>query len=101
MKEDKARRLRQKGWRVGSTREFLNLDEAEEAYIEAARRMTQHELAAHMKSSQSRIAKIEAGDPSVSIDLELRSALALGASLNDVARALREPERRKTSSPRR
>jgi len=110
MKEEKARRLREKGWRIGSAREFLGLEEAEEAYVEArlalsnlvretraARHMTQHELAARMKSSQSRIAKIEAGDPSVSIDLELRSALALGASLTDVARALRERGRRKGS----
>lgn len=114
MKEEKARRLREKGWRVGSAREFLNLDEAEEAYIEArlalsdlvremraARRLTQHELAAHIKSSQSRVAKVEAGDPSVSIDLELRSALALGASLDDVARALQRRGRRKASSAER
>jgi len=49
-----------------------------------------------MRSSQSRIAKVEAGDPSVSIDLELRSALALGAALDDVARALRQRGQRAT-----
>ena len=106
MKQDKARRLRKRGWRVGSVREFLTLDDAEEAYIEArlamsrlvrrmrmARRMTQVELARRMKSSQSRIAKVEAGDPSVSVDLQLRSALVLGASLEDVAKALRKGDR--------
>jgi hypothetical protein len=39
-------------------------------------------------SSQSRIAKMEAGDPSVSIDLIMKSLLALGASPKDVAKAI-------------
>jgi predicted transcriptional regulator len=42
--------------------------------------LTQVELAKLVKSSQSRVAKMEAGDPSVSIDLLVRSLLALGAS---------------------
>jgi transcriptional regulator with XRE-family HTH domain len=50
--------------------------------------LTQVQLAERLGSSQSRVAKIEAGDPSVSLDLRTRSMLALGASSKDIARAL-------------
>lgn len=98
MRESKRKRLEARGWRVGSTTEFLGLTPEEEAYIEirlrladglkrrrAKRRITQVALAKSVKSSQSRIAKMEAGDPSVSIDLLVRTLLALGASKRDVA----------------
>ncbi len=51
--------------------------------------LSQTELAKRMKSSQSRIAKIEAADPSVSSDLMVRALLASGAGRADVAKALR------------
>jgi len=51
-------------------------------------KMTQHELARLMRSSQSRVAKMEAGDPSVSLDLLVRSLLSLGATKEDLARTL-------------
>ena len=38
-----------------------------------------------LKSSQSRVAKMEAGDPSVSLDLLIRSHLALGGSQQELA----------------
>jgi hypothetical protein len=98
MREDKKKRLEAKGWKVGTTAEFLGLTPEEEAYIEirlrladglksrrAKRRITQVALAKSVKSSQSRIAKMEAGDPRVSIDLLVRTLLALGASKRDVA----------------
>jgi len=98
MRDDKRKRLEAKGWKVGTTAEFLGLTPAEEAYIEirlrladglktrrAKRRVTQVALAKTVKSSQSRIAKMEAGDPTVSIDLLVRTLLALGASKRDVA----------------
>jgi len=98
MREDKRKRLAAKGWTVGSTAEFLGLTAEEEAYIEirlrladglkrrrTRRRVTQVALAKTVKSSQSRIAKMEAGDPTVSIDLLVRTLLALGASKRDVA----------------
>ncbi len=98
MREEKKRRLESKGWRVGTAAEFLGLTPEEEAYIEirlrladglklrrAKRRVTQVALANSVKSSQSRIAKMEAGDPTVSIDLLVRTLLALGASKRDVA----------------
>jgi DNA-binding XRE family transcriptional regulator len=93
MREEKKRRLEAKGWRVGSTREFLGLSSSEEAYIEirlalaralksqrVEKGVTQQDLARVVASSQSRIAKMEAGDTSVSIDLLIRTLLALGTS---------------------
>jgi transcriptional regulator with XRE-family HTH domain len=50
--------------------------------------LSQSDLAARMGSSQSRIAKMEAAHSSVSLDLLIRSLLALGASTKDIARAL-------------
>jgi hypothetical protein len=41
-----------------------------------------------MGSSQSRIAKIEAGDPSVSLDLILRALVASGASRREIHETL-------------
>lgn len=93
MHEDKKRRLEAKGWRVGSASDFLGLSPDEEAYIEirlalaaalkrqrARKHITQEDLARVVESSQSRIAKMEAGDASVSIDLLIRTLLALGTS---------------------
>jgi len=101
MKSAKRRRLEAKGWKFGTVREFLNLSEEEAAYIELKlalsknlrevrrkKNLTQHELARRLKSSQSRVAKMEAGDPSVSLDLLIRSLLALGASRKHLAQIL-------------
>ena len=101
MRKEKRARLESAGWRVGSVRDFLGLSKAEEALVElkltlsrslrerrAKRRLSQHQLAKLLGSSQSRIAKMEAGDPSVSIDLLVRSLLAMGASHKDLARAI-------------
>src|ERR1051325_2788060 len=91
MKTDKKRRLEAAGWRVGNTREFLELSSGEAEFVEIklalARRVrelreknhwTQAEFARHVGSSQSRVAKMEAGDPTVSVDLLFRSLLAAG-----------------------
>jgi ribosome-binding protein aMBF1 (putative translation factor) len=101
VREGKRRRLEAKGWKVGSTKDFLRLTEEEVAYIEVKfrlaaslrrrrehRRLTQAELAALLKSSQSRIAKMEAGDSSVSLDLLIRSLLALGTSHPELSRII-------------
>ena len=101
MKAAKRKRLEQAGWRVGSTEDFLGLSKEEQALVEiklaladAVRtqrekhRLSQGALAARMKSSQSRVAKIEAGDPSVSLDLLIRAALAAGATKKELAKAL-------------
>jgi len=101
MKPGKKARLEAKGWRVGSAAEFLNLSSEETAYLEMKltlsksllkhrrqKGITQHQLARLLKSSQSRVAKMEAGDPSVSLDLLVRSLLALGSSKRSVLRTL-------------
>jgi predicted XRE-type DNA-binding protein len=98
MRESKRRRLEAKGWRVGDAAEFLSLSPEEAAYVELKlrladrlkqrrrqRTLTQSGLARLVKSSQSRVAKMEAGDPSVSIDLLIRALLALGASNKELA----------------
>lgn len=98
----KRKRLEAAGWKVGSADEFLGLSPEESALVDTRLRLarfvrerraqgglTQMALAKHLGSSQSRVAKIEAGDPSVSIDLMLRAAFATGADVNDVGAALR------------
>ena len=99
MDDKKKKRLRKKGWAEGDAKDFLGLSDEEAAYIElklalsrklrqrrARKKLTQAQLARMIKSSQSRVAKMEAGDPSVSIDLLIRSLLALGASRTELAR---------------
>jgi DNA-binding XRE family transcriptional regulator len=93
MNNTKRKRLEAKGWKVGSVQEFLNLSPEETSYVELklalsrnlqdyrkSKRLTQTQLAKLIKSSQSRVAKMESGDPSVSIDLLVRSLFAMGAS---------------------
>ena len=106
MRESKRKRLETKGWRVGSTADFLRLSPEEAAYVElkiklgsklcqrrVRGRLTQGDLAKLVKSSQSRVAKMEAGDPSVSLDLLIRTLLALGASSREIARIIAPPRR--------
>ena len=101
MKKDKRARLEKAGWKVGTVRDLLGLSKAEEALVElklilsrglrerrARRRLTQAQLARLLKSSQSRIAKMEAGDPSVSIDLLIRSLLAMGTTQRELAQVI-------------
>jgi len=93
MHSNKRKRLEAKGWKIGSAKEFLGLSPEEGAYVEIKlklsetfreqrmqRKMTQSEAAKLLNSSQSRIAKMEAGDCSVSLDLLVRSILAFGVS---------------------
>jgi predicted transcriptional regulator len=104
MKSAKKKQLETKGWRVGTVGEFLQLSPEESAYIEMKlalsknlqerrkdKSLTQEELARLLKSSQSRVAKMEAGDPSVSLDLLVRSLLILGESRKSLAKILSEP----------
>lgn len=101
MDREKKARLEAHGWRVGSTEEFLGLTPEEAAYIELRlklsdavreyrkkRRLTQVQLADLLQSSQSRIAKVEAADESVSLDLLIRSLLVLGATHQDLAKVI-------------
>ena len=101
MKPSKKRNLEKAGWKVGSADEFLGLSAEETAYLELKlalseslkrrrlkKGLSQVALAQLLASSQSRVAKMETGDPSVSIDLLVKSLLAIGASRKDVAKAI-------------
>ena len=101
MRREKIKRLESKGWKVGSAEDFLSLSPEESAYIDlklnlsanlrklrAEQNLTQIELAKLLHSSQSRVAKIETGDPTVSLDLIIKSLLALGASKKQLARVI-------------
>ncbi len=101
MNKIKKERLTKAGWKVGSATEFLNLTPEEELYVELkaslsqylrrqrlASHLSQQEFARLVKSSQSRVAKMEKGDPSVSIDLLIKSLLVLGTTRREIARAI-------------
>ena len=107
MKATKRTKLQAAGWAVGDAADFLHLSPAEAAYVElklslsqalrrsrSTRKLTQTELAKRLGSSQSRVAKMEAGDPTVSADLLLRSLLALGATSKDIASSLTAQRRK-------
>ena len=53
-----------------------------------SKQLTQAQLAHMVSSSQSRIAKMEAGDPTVTIDLLIKSLLALGVSPREIGRTI-------------
>jgi len=101
MKSTKRAKLEAAGWAVGSVEEFLALSPEEAAFVEVKvalsqslrrwrtrEQLTQGELAKRLRSSQSRVAKMEAADPTVTVDLLLRSLLKLGARPKDIARAI-------------
>jgi predicted XRE-type DNA-binding protein len=89
------------GWRVGSAQAFLGLTDEETVLVELKLRLSdalrqrrtqlklsQTAVATRLHSSQSRVAKMEAADASVTLDLLVRSLLALGATPKDLARAI-------------
>jgi len=104
VRDAKRKKLVGRGWKIGGVKEFLTLSKEEEDYIELrlkladglkmrrrARGMTQMQLARAVRSSQSRVAKMEAGDPGVSIDLLFKSLLALGISSRELAAMISRP----------
>ena len=109
MDKRKKANLKAVGWRTGSAADFLELTPEEAAYVEvkvnlsAALRerrhdqgMSQVELAKRLGSSQSRVAKMEASDPSVTVDLLIRALLATGASNRQIAGAIGQAKPRGT-----
>jgi len=106
VRTERKKKLEAAGLTVGDAREFLALmpDEAEFLDIKFAlarrlralreqRHWTQAELAKHVGSSQSRVAKMEAADPTVSVDLLVRSLLAAGANRRDLGRVVGDKSR--------
>ena len=107
MEKAKKERPQKKGWKVGSADEFLGLTPEETEYIELKiactrylkecrqkNHMTQVEAAKLLNSSQSRVAKMEAGDPTVSVDLLIRSLFALGATKKTLAQVIERADLR-------
>ena len=101
MRKGMKAKLEASGWVVGSVKEFLGLSEADAVLIavklalsrslrerRSKHGLSQVQLAERLQSSQSRVAKMEAGDPSVSMDLLISSLLLLGASSADLAKAI-------------
>ena len=101
MDAKKQKRLEAAGWKATSVQEFLSLHAADMAYIETKlalsrrlrsvrekRHLTQTAMATALKTSQSRVAKMEHGDPSVSVDLLLQALFRLGVTRKEVARAV-------------
>ena len=110
MKASKRQKLEAAGWKVGSTADFLGLSREEELLIDMKlalanklkarrqeRKLTQLEIAKRLGSSQSRIAKMEVADKSVSLDLLVRSLLYLGATRQDIAGTIGAPITKKSN----
>ena len=106
MKKTQRTALEEKGWRLGSAADFLQLTEAEAAFVETklalsrslrdrrvSQEMSQAALAKRLRSSQSRVAKMEAADASVSLDLMIRTLLALEAKPSEIAGAIERARR--------
>ena len=109
MDRTKKKALERAGWRVGSAEEFLDLSADEAAFVAMKlalseelrdRRhelgLSQVELAKRLGSSQSRVAKMESSDPSVSVDLLIRGLLAAGVSRSQIAHVIARPVRRQS-----
>ena len=92
MHASKRKKLEAAGYQVGDAADFLGLSPEEAALIDMKVKLSnqlvelrkkggisQTALANMIGSSQSRVAKMEACDPSVSMDLMFKSAFALGA----------------------
>src|SRR5665213_3805442 len=98
---NKKRKLESAGFKVGGVQEFLGLSDDEMALIDLKVRLirmlrpareatgiTQGELATRIGSSQSRVAKMEAASPDVSLDLICKALLALGVTRQGIGKAI-------------
>ena len=101
MKKEKIKNLEKRGWKVGSVSDFLKLSREEEEYIEMKvalssyfqqlrKEKTSPRCRLQKKSSQSRVAKIERAETSVSLDLIVRSIIALGSSKREIGKIILE-----------
>ena len=110
MNTDKKKRLERAGWKIGDATEFLQLSEEESRFLEMKlalatgvrvlrerKGLTQAALADRLGSSQSRVAKMEAADRSVSLDLMMKSLLAIGATVTEIAKWIKRAEARRAA----
>jgi len=101
MKKTKIKNLAKKKWKIGTVSDFINLSREEEEYIEMKlalsnyfqtlrkkKNLTQLQVATKIKSSQSRVAKIERAESSVSLDLIVRSIIALGSTKKEIGKVM-------------
>ena len=101
MKNSKRKKLHRAGFKVGTVQEFLGLSDEEMALIDLKIRLiemlkavrksagiTQHALARLIGSSQSRVAKMEAADSDVTLDLICKALFALGVSHQDIGKKI-------------
>lgn len=106
MRSNKRRKLERAGWAIGDAADFLRLSDDERRFIETKLALaaglrqwrehlglTQTEVAKRFGSSQSRVAKMESADKTVTTDLLLRSLYRLGAERRHVARLLSQKPR--------
>lgn len=116
MKASKRKKLEAAGWKVGSVSEFLELSDAEAMLVNMklalakkvkelrqSKKITQNELAELIGSSQSRVAKLETADRSVSMELLVRSLATLGASRAQIGKIVgsKPTSQKKTTSRKR
>ncbi len=112
MDKKKKERLSSGGWRIGDATEFLELSAEEAEFVElklalsselrelrSVQGLSQGALAEKLGSSQSRVAKMEASDPTVTVDLLIRGLLAAGASTKDIASAIVRSKPKRTRRP--
>ncbi len=105
MRAAKKNRLERAGWVVSDAAQFLKLSAQEQRFVEVKlalatgvrqlrerRGLTQAALAKRLGSSQSRVAKMESADTSVSLDLMMRSLLSIGATAGEIAKLIKNAE---------
>ena len=110
MDDHQKAQLEARGWKVSNVNEFLGLTPEEAAYVELKmilsrhlktrrqqQKLTQGQLGKLLRSSQSRVTKMEAGDPSVSLDLLIRALLALGVSREELGGMIETQQRAVTT----
>jgi hypothetical protein len=101
METKKRKKLEPAGWKVGDAEEFLGLSPKEVEFIELKlalarslekrrrdKKLTQIQVAKRIHSSQSRVAKMESADPSVSLDLLIRSLIELDVTKSELAKMI-------------
>ena len=101
MRETRKKKLQKNGWKFGTADEFLGLSTEESAFLQLkislsdtlrarrlSKRLTQEQFANLINSSQSRVAKMEAADPTVSLDLLVKSLLVLGVSSKELGQSM-------------
>ncbi len=114
MQADKRKRLEENGWVAGDASDFLNLSDAESRLIDIRislanqlkqirqqQKLSQAKLAKYLGSSQSRVAKMESCDSSVSMDMMFKAMVTLGASDSDIAKAIAPNKNKKKAAAKR